>query len=449
MEIRRLSKHRVIKNNKKKRALHIAGMLGSSLPAIKSRKMKKAIFGVLIGCLCTIAHAQEYDPRQQAVIRSERQDQRFLSTYAVVHEMLKDMQPCLAYRPGMSEREFTQWQDSVRVAMMTIMNFPEVGAQPAPVCVKTEQREGYTLEKWEFYPLPKSVSTFLVLKPDHLKEAVPAILCIPGSGGTKEGLAGEPGLCPKLTENYMNPKLTMALNFVREGYIAVAVDNAAAGEASDLECYDKGSNYDYDVVSRFLLEIGWSWLGYTSYLDQQVLNWMKEQASIKKDRIVVSGFSLGTEPMMVLGVLDKEIYAFVYNDFLCQTQERAIVITHPNKENRRPFPNSIRHLIPDYWKYFNFPDVAASLAPRPIIFTEGGLDRDFRLVESAYRDCGKSANVEFHHYPKFADKTDRKEVEHLPEGMDSSTFFQSANVDPASHYFKSELINPWLRRILK
>ena len=41
------------------------------------------------------------------------------------------------------------------------------------VCVKTEKKEGYILEKWEFYPFPKSVSTFLVLKPEHLKGAVP------------------------------------------------------------------------------------------------------------------------------------------------------------------------------------------------------------------------------------------------------------------------------------
>ena len=57
------------------------------------------------------------------------------------------------------------------------------------------------------------------------------------------------------------------------------------------------------------------------------LNWMKTQKHIRKDRIVVSGFSLGTEPMMVLGTLDTSIYAFVYNDFLCQTHERAEVMT--------------------------------------------------------------------------------------------------------------------------
>ena len=33
----------------------------------------------------------------------------------------------------------------------------------------------------------------------------------------------------------------------------------------------------------FLLELGWSWLGYTSYLDMQVLNWMKDQSYIRKD----------------------------------------------------------------------------------------------------------------------------------------------------------------------
>ena len=41
----------------------------------------------------------------------------------------------------------------------------------------------------------------------------------------------------------------------------MAVDNPAAGEASDLERYTLGSNYDYDVVSRYLLELGWSYLG--------------------------------------------------------------------------------------------------------------------------------------------------------------------------------------------
>lgn len=401
----------------------------------------------LLGCMAG-ACAQDAVSQNYPVNHANRADGREISTYAIVHEMLKQTAPRCAYKEGMSKTEFKAWQNSLSNAMADLMNFPEVKGQPAPKRIASEPRDGYTLEKWEFYPMPKAVGTFLVLRPDNAKKPLPAVLCIPGSGRTKEGLAGEPGVDAKFNENYKDPKVCMALDMVKAGYVAVAVDNAAAGETSDLERFKNGSNYDYDVVSRFLLEMGWHWLGYTSFLDMQVLQWMKQQPDIRKDRIVVSGFSLGTEPMMVLGALDKDIYAFVYNDFLCQTQERALVMTKPNANMRRPFPNSIRHLIPNYWHYFNFPDVAASLAPRPIIFTEGGLDRDFHLVQSAYRTSGKPHNVECHHYPKFADPANRKDVKALQEGMDAPTFFKSANVDPPSHYFKHELIMPWLKKVL-
>ena len=37
---------------------------------------------------------------------------------------------------------------------------------------------------------------------------------------------------------------------VKEGYVAVAVEMPLP-RSLDLECYDKGWNLDYDVVSRF------------------------------------------------------------------------------------------------------------------------------------------------------------------------------------------------------
>ena len=410
--------------------------------------MKRLLLSLLASCLFAGSMAQEFIPEEHALVQSTRPDGRMTSTYAVLHQMLKDTRPKYAYRSGMNSEDFAAWQDGLRSAMAEIMKFPPMEDLPAPKLLSSHQREGYTLEKWEFYPLPKAAASFLVLKPDNCQKALPAVLCIPGAGRTKEGLAGEPGLSEKFTEDFTNPRITMALDMVKEGYIAVAVDNAAAGEQSDLESFSLGSDYDYDLSARLLLELGWSWLGYTSFLDFQVLQWMKEQPFIDAQRIVVSGFSLGTEPMMVLGVLDRDIFAFVYNDFLCQTQERALVMTMPGDDGKRSFPNTIRHLIPSYWHFFNFPDVLASLAPRPIIFTEGGLDRDFRVVASAYNDCGKPENAEFHHYPKFADPATRNDVEALPEGMSQEAFFDAVNVDPPSHYFKHELILPWLKKLL-
>ena len=411
--------------------------------------IQKLVSNVIICAIPLLSAAQSNIEKEYSRPISSREDGRFLSSYGIVHDMIHELQPKYAYHDHMNKRKFLKWQKNVSNAMKTLMNFPVVQDQPKPKLVETSPRDGYVLEKWEFYPFQHSVSTFLVLKPNHINKPTAAFLCIPGSGRTKEGLVGEKGVHEKFTERYNDPQVAMGLDFVKEGYVVVAVDNAAAGEASDLEKYHYGSNYDYDIVSRMLLEMGWNWLGYTTYLDKLVLDWMKTQNYIDNKRIIVSGFSLGTEPLMALGTLDKDIFAFIYNDFLCNTQERAIVMTHANERGRRRFPNSIRHLIPNYWKYFNFPDVVASLAPRPIIFTEGGLDRDFEIVKSAYAVMGTPENVKCYHYPKYAKLEDRSQLNVLPMGIDAKTYFKLVNVDPPAHHFKYKLVLPWVRDILK
>ena len=403
--------------------------------------MKTILAAVAVAANTAVAYPQTaFDPQQHRLVATDRADGRYASTYGVAHYMLKHTAPKCAFDTTFSRRQFIAWRKRVRKAMEDIMQHPRITDLPQPQRVDVQKKDGYTMERWEFYPLPGCVSTFEMLVPDGVKECTPAVLCIPGSGMDMKHLTGE--------KPTANPHVAMALNIVRRGYIAVAVDNACAGEASDLERLT-GKSYDYDTPSRMLLELGWSWLGYTSFLDRQVLEWMKAQPLIRRDRIVVSGFSLGTEPLMVLGVMDPSIYAFVYNDFLCQTQERAVVMTAPDKNGRRPFPNSIRHLIPRFWHYFNFPDIVASLAPRHIIFTEGGLDRDLDLVKRAYAISGHPDNIETHHYPKYASPASRNHATTLPEGLNRTEFYNAVNVDGANHYFKDELVLPWLDKILK
>lgn len=380
-------------------------------------------------------------------ITTNRQDGRFLSTRGTVQYMLKNVQPAYAFNPSFTPAEFKKWQSGLRDTMKELMRFPQQAAVQAPVCVKTVQRDGYRVEKWESYPQQGSVVPFLVLIPDGVdaKHKLPAVLCIPGFGGSKEGLAGENEGDYELTLSPKEPvkKGAMALHYVKKGLVAVAVDNPSCAELSD------NGHFDYLVTSRFLLEMGWSYLGLTAYQDWNVLNWMKTQNYVRKDRIIVSGFSLGTEALMVLGALDPSIYAFVYNDFLCRTLERILVMSKPDDKGVRHFPNSIEHLIPGFLTQFDFPDLVAALAPRPVICTEGGIDRDFDLISKAYKIAGKPDNFTYYHYKKYADPKDRKQIDKVPEGVDLATYFDYANVDPKNHYFKKEWVMPWLEKILK
>ena len=88
--------------------------------------MKRLLFLVSVCSLCMVGNSQNYQPEKHAVVKSDRGDGRLLSTYAIVHEMLKDTHPQYAYRSGMSAQDFTQWQDGVRAAMVEIMKFPTV-----------------------------------------------------------------------------------------------------------------------------------------------------------------------------------------------------------------------------------------------------------------------------------------------------------------------------------
>lgn len=400
--------------------------------------------------LYALAVAGAYEAKPGAVISTDRSDERHVSSRGVVQVIMEEMRPACAFRPEMAPSEFAAWQQRVQEAMARLMKHPTVNNQPKPKMLKQVQRDGYRVEKWEAYPLPQAAVPYLVLVPKGVSKQnpAPAVLCLPGSGQPKELLAGE------TTQDLTGPPAgkpgdnAMALHYVREGYVAVVVDNAGTGEIGDLQA--PGRTYsDDENLARYLLEAGWSWLGYTSYTDQCVLNWMKEQPYIRRNRIILSGFSLGTEPMMVLGVLNPDLYAFVYNDFLCRTLERLQVMTQPNGRGGRPAPNGVRHLIPGYLSEFDFPDVVAALAPRPLICTEGGLDRDFQLIEKAYRLAGAPDNFSYHHQPKYAGSTERWQGATLPKGLNRDDFFRLANVDPRNHFFKKDLALPWLRRVLQ
>ena len=366
------------------------------------------------------------------------------STRAAAELLMERAVPSLEADTAMTPQQFLQWRQDMSTAMARIMKHPGVQAAP-PVRVARAKRPGYTIEKWQSSPFEGVNVPFLVLIPDGVSAAnpAPAVLCIPGFGQTKELLAGEMAGKYNLEQaDTVMRQAAQALHFVKEGLVAVAVDNPSCGELSD------NGVADYVTSSRFLLELGWSYLGLASWQDKLALDWLKGRPDVRRDRVIVSGFSLGTEPLMVLGLLDDEIYAFVYNDFLCRTRERALTMNKPDANGRRPYPNNDEHLIPEFLTTFDFPDIVAALAPRPVICTEGGMDRDFGIIAKVFDIAGAPENFEYHHYAKCADPANRVPLEKMPSGIDRNEFFRLANVDSPNHYFKTEWILPWLRKIL-
>lgn len=401
--------------------------------------LKKLLPIAVISLLSSIIQAQNssFNPDEYAVFATDRPDGRYISTRAYLHRLMKSHEPRLKFRPTISADSMKLWQADVAQTMSRLMKHPDHDSLPAPIFVSEERHDGYTLQHWELYPLPEAIVPFMVLLPDDATATTPApgILCIPGYGQPKEFLADE-------TNTH-----AMARLYAQEGYVAVVMDNPGQGEVGDLE-REAGKGVDLVTVSRQLLEMDWNYLGLSSYIASLLIDWMETQPYINSDRLIVSGFSLGTEPLMAVGVMRPEIYAFVYNDYLCSTRERALTMTKPDAKGNRPWPNNIEHLIPGFLLEFDFPDIVAALAPRPVICTEGGMDRDFSLISAAYEKADAPDAFEYHHYAKYNDPSSRTYVDAAPEGITREEHFRLANIDPPHHYFKDEFILPWLRHIL-
>ncbi len=365
---------------------------------------------------------------------------RSVTSSGFLLNLMKRTKPKLAFDPDMTASEFVEWQEKVRAKLKELMNFPAITPQPAPKKLFEEKRTGYRLEKWELYPEDGCAVPFLVLVPDIASEKSPvgAVLCMPGSNGTKELLAGEPELTSDIPPNKHPEHNKMAFWYAQKGFVAIAVDNPVTGETSSICRGQSCGGSERVSFSFYALQLGRSYLGISVFHKLKILEWAKEQPFIDSRRIAVSGHSLGTEPAMILANLFPEISAIVFNDYLCDFRKMAIATCL--------WSAGIWHIVPGMLDWFDFPDLLAACAPKPLLISEGGPMADLQKVQSAYRLMNAEDKFKFYFLPPYDDASNRRdEIEELPEGISLEEYLTLyANVNTSEHYFKEQLAVPWL-----
>ena len=227
----------------------------------------------------------------------------------------------------------------------------------------------------------------------------------------------------------------MALHYTRQGIVTVAVDNPGTCETAD------PIRPERHELSMHAIWAGRSYEGISVFHKLCILGWLKRQPFVDPSRIATSGHSLGAKPALVIGALDPSINAVVWNDFTSNWRVRAVV------ENLQRV--AIHQYVPGILPWFDYTDLMASLAPRPLLITEGGRTRDIDRVRDAYRLMGAEDKIDVTYYPKFAtpDKRPFDDVD-LPEGLTPAEYLEYANVDVPMHSFKPEVAAPWLAGVL-
>lgn len=415
---------------------------GAAEPSLPRRDfLKVAGLGAALTALGKIAAAPAAAapalPAKPRPFVSGRPDGRFVQTAGFLHQYLGHLRPRLEYTQNLTKEQFAAWQQRVREKLTELMAFPEVPVQPEPVRVWSQPRQGYALERWEAYPEPYSVVPFYLLVPDGVsaRSPAPAVMCFPGSGHSKELLAGEPPLGrTEFPTDFKSLDNRMAYHYAQRGMIGVAFDCTATNEQESPLC------------SRVDLALQAAWMGrtydtVTVFQKACVLRWLIRQPQVDASRIAVSGHSLGAKPADILGVLYPDVIrAVVHNDFVCNWRERSLALNL--------YGPSSYQVVPGFFQWFDYTDLQAALAPKPLLFTEGGRPKQYAKIRHAYQLHQANAALQQFHYEKYTETSSRQMDEvPMPTGLTMEEYFEYAYVQVEKHRFRPHHAVPWLAKV--
>ena len=107
------------------------------------------------------------------------------------------------------------------------------------------------------------------------------------------------------------------------------------------------------------------------------------------------------------------------------------------------------HLIPGMYKWFDATDIEASIAPRPLLFTEGGRAHPQDRIPAAYRLNNSEETMKVYQSTKYIKPESRThDFKPIPEGLTQDEYLEYANVDVQEHCFRPKRAVPWLANIL-
>lgn len=170
---------------------------------------------------------------------------------------------------------------------------------------------------------------------------------------------------------------------VDAGFAVLAIDAPGWGERSRAGF----AKDDQQALANHLMQLGHSWAGWIASDDLRAHRWLREQPGIDARRVAALGFSMGALRAWQLAAIGEEVSACVAAHWMC-TREGLLRAGEHTLQGQSAF--SMAH--PGLAAELDHPDVAALIAPRPLMLFGSPEDRLFPwdAVQAAWRGLGRA-----------------------------------------------------------
>jgi cephalosporin-C deacetylase-like acetyl esterase len=346
------------------------------------------------------------DPQQEMTFETSRPEDLYCAPngsllyshkgatiFSIIAEKVDKLPP--HPRPIEKDADLAAHRRQVRDGLRTLLRYEKLQYQPGVRSIVTTPREGYRVDKIEFLSEPGIYIPAWVFVPEGRSKPLRTILYLNDEGVPSDGMEYADGEASGLTHGVLD-------QLVRSGNLVIAADVRGSGltralDTSSLSSRDFGQLFDVDTGAAYA---AWS-------MDRSLLG-MRVQ-----DVVRCVDYTLqreGTDPRW-LHLIGKGRAALWC---LCATaldDRIPNLICAGGLLSYRTLALADRYLygadvfVPGVLHHFDLPEIASSIAPRPLIFIEpkDGMKRTvdpeqaekaYQWTQAAYRIVGAGKNFQ-------------------------------------------------------
>ncbi len=293
---------------------------------------------------------------------------RRYSNKAYLQELAAELQPELAF-PFDRPDEWTAWRGALRAKVIELVaGLPPASGQPQAEVIESHEEDGYVratiaIRSREGIEVP----AYLLTPRGEIGGSGQrrAVLCLHGHGRGKDDVVGDPGTGSEgeRTANVAHiaaHNYDYARRFAQMGFVALAPEARGFGERAE------GSEQGCHVPGIVSLILGIPITGQRLRDDVSALDYLCALPGVDADRVACVGLSEGGKRTLYLSAVDERVKAAVISGYYS-------TLTGAIREWDRLNGWDICNYVPGLLRYADYTDLAALIAPRPLLI-ENAMD---------------------------------------------------------------------------
>jgi dienelactone hydrolase len=252
-----------------------------------------------------------------------------------------------------------------------------------------EPRTGFTLHYGEARFSRERATAFYLLVPDGLRsgETRPGILCLSGHGAGVNPLVGLDGIGRPLKEPEYHHEFAAAA--ARSGFVALAFEQMSFGRR---RAFSIPAQHGCHHATMCLLHLGYSLAGLRVAEARGMGKVLSALPQVRGRQIGVAGISGGGQVAIFTAAVERRFRAACVSGYF-NTFRTSILSRY----------HCMDHYLPGLQAVAEMPDIAALVAPRPLLIQSGVKDTDFPIaatrralakLRAAYRVAGRPDALE-------------------------------------------------------